>query len=197
MRKFRYPKGLHMKRKVLTILTASIIALGVSTAPANAHVSIQLKGSSDLAGTSSRIWMSLGHGCTYQAIKYGTSIFSVKVPASAGKPTPEFHQGFKTSVVASTTADATGTPDFYTVTWTAKSRNWVIDDGTFYDFGLKVTWSKVAQKINFETTQTCFGPAVPGQSKKPLFLRWTITDGTTKAATDDTEFGPAPSITTK
>ncbi len=185
-----------MKRKILTVMVVSALAMGVSVSPASAHVSVQLKGYSDLAGASSRIWMSLGHGCTYKAIKYGTSIFSVKVPASAGKPTPEFHQGFKSTVIPSATVDVAGTPDFYTVTWTARSRYWAIDDGTFYDFGMKVTWNKVAQKINLETTQTCFGPIVAG-AKKPLFLRWIITDGSTTAATEDSEFGPAPSITTK
>lgn len=186
-----------MRNKIVTIFAVTALALGISVSQASAHVSVQLKGYSDLAGTSSRIWMSLGHGCKYKEVGYGTSIFSVKVPAAAGKPTPEFRQGFKTTVVASPTTDATGTPDYYTVTWAAKTRQWVIDDGTFSDFGLKVTWNKVPQKINLETRQTCFVTGAPSAEKKPLYLRWIITDGTTKVATEDTEFGPAPSFTTK
>jgi len=181
-----------MKKLIISFLAFLLI---LATSPAQAHVSIQTKGSTLVAGSSSRIWLSLGHGCAYKDQKYGTQIFSVDVPRVAGKPTPEFHYGFKTTVVASKSVDAKGVPDFYTVTWTAKSRNWAIDDGTFYDFGLKVTWDKAAQKINFPTTQTCYA-TLGDRTKKPLYLKWIITDGTSKTATEDTEFGPAPSITT-
>ena len=33
-------------------------------------------------------------------------------------------------------------------------------------------------------------------NKKPLYLQWNITDGSSKPATEDTEFGPAPTVTT-
>lgn len=185
-----------MKKKVLS---ACVLALGltlISTQNASAHVSLQLKGYTDIAGSSSRVWLSLGHGCTYKNVKYGTSVFTVDVPRVAGKPTPEFHVGYKTTVVPSKETNASGVPDYYTVTWTAKSKNYSIDDGTFYDFGLKLTWDATAQKISFPTTQICFATTSAGV-KKPLYLKWTITDGSTKAASEDTEFGPAPSITTK
>jgi hypothetical protein len=115
----------------------------------------------------------------------------VVVPAAAGKPTPEFHYGFTTSVVASTEVDSKNAPLNYTVTWTAKTIGHAIDDGTFYDFGLKLTWSATPQTIAFPTTQICYAPG-----KKPVYLQWIITDGSTKAATADTEFGPAPTVTT-
>ncbi|MEN9324973.1 MAG: hypothetical protein RL414_727 [Actinomycetota bacterium] len=185
-----------MKKKVISACVLALSLTLVSTQNASAHVSVQLKGYTDIAGSSSRLWLSLGHGCTYKNMKYGTSVFSVDVPRTAGKPTPEFHFGYKTSVVASKEANAAGVPDFYTVTWTAKSKNYAIDDGTFYDFGLKVTWDAVAQKVNFPTTQICYATTASGV-KKPLYLKWTITDGSTKVATEDTEFGPAPSVTTK
>lgn len=184
------------KRTLLACAVVSAFSL-ISMQSASAHVSLQLKGYTDIAGSSSRVWLSLGHGCAYKDHKYGTSIFSVDVPRVAGKPTPEFHVGYRTSVVASSAVDAKGTPDFYTVTWTAKAKSYVIDDGTFYDFGLKLTWDATPQKINLPTTQTCFVPTSSAGVKKPLYLKWIITDGSTKAATEDTEFGPAPSITTK
>ena len=183
------------KKVVLTCaLTAGLLIS--STQIASAHVSLQSKGYSITAGDSSRLWLSLGHGCTYKDKKFGTSVFQVQVPKSAGKPTPEFHTGYKTSVVPSTSVDTNNVPDFYTVTWTAKAKSYVIDDGTFYDFGLKVTWNATPQKIDFPTTQICYSTTADGV-KKPLYLKWLITDGTTKAPTDDTEYGPAPTVTTK
>ncbi len=185
-----------MKKKIALGCLFSAALIISTTTPAIAHVSVQSKGYSVTAGDSSRLWLSLGHGCTYKNAKYGTSVFQVQVPRSAGKPTPEFHVGFKTSVVASATVDASGVPDYYTVTWTAKSRSYVVDDGTFYDFGSKLSWSATPQKVDFPTVQTCF-VTLADRTKKPLYLRWNITDGTSKTGTEDTEFGPAPSVTTK
>jgi len=178
-------------KKILITFVLSISFIGASIFPASAHVSAQSKGYTLVAGQSSRLWLSLGHGCTYDNKKYPTSIFKVVVPAAAGKPTPEFHYGFSTSVVASTEVDAKNVPLSYTVTWTAKTLGHAIDDGTFYDFGLKLTWNTTPQTITFPTTQTCFATG-----KKPLYLQWMITDGSTKASTADTEYGPAPTVTT-
>jgi hypothetical protein len=179
-----------MKKSIYVILLSFSLLIGMSI-PVSAHVSPQSKSYTLAAGQSSRLWLSLGHGCTYQDKKYPTSVFKVVVPAAAGKPTPEFHYGFKTSVIASNEVDAKNVPLNYTVTWTAKNITHVIDDGTFYDFGLKVSWSATPQTIAFPTTQICYGPG-----KKPLYLQWIITDGSSKPATEDTEFGPAPSVTT-
>ena len=178
-------------KKVSLVISAALLALIGSTSTASAHVSAQSKGYSVIAGQSSRLWLSLGHGCTYNNAKYPTSIFKVVVPATAGKPTPEFHYGFKTSVVASTEVDAKNAPLNYTVTWTAKTIGHAIDDGTFYDFGLKLTWNATPQTIAFPVTQVCYAPG-----KKPLYLQWIITDGSSKAPTADTEYGPAPTVTT-
>jgi hypothetical protein len=178
-------------KKVSLVISAAVIMVIGTISPASAHVSAQSKGYTLVAGQSSRLWLSLGHGCTYNGAKYPTSIFKVVVPASAGKPTPEFHYGFKTLVTPSAEVDAKNAPLSYVVTWSAKTVGHAIDDGTFYDFGLKLKWSEVPQTISFPVTQVCFAPG-----KKPLYLQWIITDGTSKAATADTEFGPAPSVTT-
>ena len=178
-------------KKALAVFGMSLSLIIGFITPASAHVSAQSKGYTLVAGQSSRLWLSLGHGCTYKDLKYPTSVFSVVVPASAGKPTPEFHYGFKTSVVASAEVDTKNAPLSYTVTWTAKTLGHAIDDGTFYDFGLKLKWDATPQAIAFPTTQICYAPG-----KKPLFLKWIITDGSTKPSTEDTEFGPAPTVTT-
>ena len=133
--------------------------------------------------TAFKAWAT---SCTLQR-----GLQNIAVPASAGKPTPEFHYGFKTSVVASKEVDSKNAPLYYTVTWTATTVGHAIDDGTFYDFGLKLKWDATPQTIAFPTTQICYAPG-----KKPLYLQWTIVDGSTKASTDDTEYGPAPTVTT-
>ena len=181
-------------KKVLSVCAASLAVLLAATPIAEAHVGTQSRGNTLVAGKSSRIYLSLGHGCTYEGVQYGTRIFSVVVPSTAGKPTPEFVQGWPVKVLASTQVDAKNVPDHYTVTWTSKSNYWVIDPYTFFDFGMKVTWNTTPQTIAFKTTQTCYAPTGVGQ--KPLYLQWTITDGSTQAATADTEFGPAPTVTT-
>ncbi len=178
-------------KKSLAVFIMSFSLLGAMNLPASAHVSSQSKGYTLTAGQSSRIWLSLGHGCVYKGIKYPTSVFKVVVPAAAGKPTPEFHYGFRTSVIASPEVDSKNAPLSYTVTWTAKTVGHAIDDGTFYDFGLKVKWDASARTIAFPTTQICYAPG-----KKPLYLQWIITDGSSRTATEDTEFGPAPTVTT-
>ena len=178
-------------KKVLAVFGISFSLVVGSMLPASAHVSAQSKGFTLVAGQSSRLWLSLGHGCTYKNLKYPTSIFKVVVPAFAGKPTPEFHYGFITSVVASAEVDAKYAPLNYTVTWTAKTVGHAIDDGTFYDFGLKLKWDVTPQTIAFPTTQICYAPG-----KKPLYLQWNITDGSSKPGTENTEFGPAPTVTT-
>lgn len=184
-----------MKKKLTIVLFILALMVGISTYPASAHVGTQTRGNTLQAGQSSRIYLSLGHGCTYKDKKYGTSVFVVTVPKTAGKPTPGFQHGFKTSVVASSTVDAMGVPDSFTVTWTAKAKSWVIDDGTFFDFGLKVKWDKTPQTISFKTTQICYALQSNGE-KLPLYLNWQITDGTSKAAEPTIEWGPAPSVTT-
>jgi len=183
-----------MKKKLGLVSAVILAATILIPDSASAHVGVQTRGNSLVAGASSRIYLSLGHGCTYKGVQYGTRIFQTEVPAAAGKPTPEFHQGFKATVVASTQVDAKNTPVYYTVTWTAKSSYWTIDPNSFYDFGIKVTWNATPQKIFFKTTQTCFIPTENGQVK--AYLQWNIVDGSTKAATVDTEFGPAPAVTT-
>lgn len=193
--KFIPYKKVCYEKRVIVIFAAVITVVAIPTA-ANAHVGVQLRGNTLVAGQSSRIYLSLGHGCTYKNTQYGTRIFSAVIPSTAGKPTPEFHQGFKATVVASTEVDAKNNPLSYTVTWTAKSANYTIDPYTFYDFGLKVKWDASPQKIFFPTTQTCYAPTSTSGVKKPLYLRWIQTDGTTPAATEDTEFGPAPAVTT-
>jgi uncharacterized protein YcnI len=191
-------------KKIFVSIFSALILTGIAVSPANAHVSTNLKGFPDVAGQSSTVYFRLGHGCASGANHFGTSVFEVVVPSIAGTPKPEFKAGFKASVVASATKNAAGAPDAYTVTWTSKLPSSVIDDGTFADFGISLKWStdiKTITKVNFPTTQTCKAGTrdINTGIKTPinLYLRWNIVDGSTQAATADTEYGPAPSVTVK
>lgn len=192
-----------MKKYFISALSA-IALVAIAASPANAHVSTNLKGFSDVAGQSSTVYFRLGHGCASGANHFGTSIFEVTVPAIAGTPKPEFKPGFKTSVTAATTKTAAGAPENYKVTWTAKVPSSIVDDGTFADFGISLKWSadiKALTKLDFPATQVCKAGTRDLNTgvKAPvaMYLRWIITDGSTQTATSDTEFGPAPSVSVK
>lgn len=192
-----------MKKIVISVVSAFAL-IAIAASPASAHVSTNLKGFPDIAGQSSTVYFRLGHGCASGANHFGTSVMQVVVPAIAGTPKPEFKAGFKATVVASTTKTAAGAPENYTVTWTSKLPSSIVDDGTFADFGVSLKWSadiKAITKVSFPTTQICKAGTrdVTTGVKSPMamYLRWIITDGTTQAATADTEFGPAPSVTVK
>ena len=117
-----------MKKKILAICAALTF---IQAVPANAHVGAISYGNTLVAGQSSRIFLSLGHGCTYKNVKYGTSIFQVDVPATAGKPTPAYVPGFKVTNVASKDLLANGAPKSYRVTWIALAKSKIVPDGTF------------------------------------------------------------------
>lgn len=192
-----------MKKYFISAFSAFAL-LAIAASPASAHVSTNLKGFSDIAGQSSTVYFRLGHGCASGANHFGTSIFEVVVPAIAGTPKPEFKSGFRTSVVAAANKTAAGTPENYTVTWTSKLPSSIIDDGTFADFGISLKWSpeiKTLTKVSFPTTQVCKAGTRDANTgvKSPvtMYLKWIIIDGSTQAATTDTEFGPAPSVSVK
>jgi hypothetical protein len=63
-----------MKKKVIAVSAALALGLGF-VSPAQAHVGTQMRGNSLVAGTSSRVYLSLGHGCSYKAVQYATHIF--------------------------------------------------------------------------------------------------------------------------
>lgn len=176
----------------------------ISAAPSQAHVGAYLRGFSDVAGQSSTVYLRLGHGCTDEVNHFGTSIFEVTVPIEAGTPRPEFKAGWRSRVVASSAKNAQGVPLYNTVTWSAKSLKNSVDNGTFAEFALQVKWSAAITtptKVNFPTTQVCLKGTRDIDTKvkapKNFYLKWTVTDGSTKEATADTEFGPAPSVTVK
>jgi len=189
-------------KKRIAIITAVLLLVGMT--PSNAHVGATLRGFSDVAGQSSTVYLRLGHGCTDGKNYFGTGVFEVVVPIEAGTPRPEFKAGWRAKVVPSAEKNDKGVALFNTVTWTAKSHTQSVDHGTFADFAFQVRWSAAitsTTKVAFPTTQVCKRGVQDYDTKKKapndFFLKWTITDGSTKADTADTEFGPAPIVTVK
>jgi uncharacterized protein YcnI len=189
-------------KKRIAMIAAVFMLMGVT--PSSAHVGANLRGFSDVAGQSSTVYLRLGHGCTDGTNYFGTSVFEVVVPIEAGTPRPEFKAGWRAKVVPSAQKNDKGVALFNTVTWTAKSPMQSIDHGTFAEFAFQVRWSAAiatASKVAFPTTQVCKRGTQDFDTKKKapkdFFLKWTITDGSTKAETADTEFGPAPTVTVK
>ena len=189
-------------KKCIVILAAILTMVGLT--PSSAHVGANLRGFSDVAGQSSTVYLRLGHGCTDGKNYFGTTSFEVVVPIEAGTPRPEFKAGWRAKVVPSAEKNDKGVALSNKITWTAKSPLQAIDHGTFAEFAFQVRWSAAitaVTKVAFPTTQVCKRGLQDFDTKKKapndFFLKWIITDGSTLAATADTEFGPAPTVTVK
>lgn len=189
-------------KKRIAILAALLTMVGLT--PSSAHVGANLRGFSDIAGQSSTVYLRLGHGCTDGKNYFGTSVFQVVVPIEAGTPRPEFKAGWRAKVVPSAEKNDKGVPLSNTITWTARSLMQAIDHGTFAEFAFQVKWNSAIttpSKISFPTTQVCQRGLQDFDTKKKapndFFLKWIITDGSTKANSSDTEFGPAPTVTVR
>ena len=177
-----------------------------SMSAASAHVEVQLRGYSDKAGDESMIWLRAEHGCMYKNLMYATQQLQVQVPNAAGRPKPEYKYGFTATVVDSKKKDVTGVPFYYTVTWKAQNSSFAIDGTNYFEVGMLTSWTKKPQTIYMPATQFCHvtkvsnGSAMKASSKdvgKPLYLKWIVTTESTPKNTSDTEYGPAPAITTK
>jgi uncharacterized protein YcnI len=221
-------------KKFATIAATSALLVATVSAPASAHVSIipgvSTTGSSTqalTAGQSGTLFFRIGHGCTFaynlnnpatntsfQGSKWGTSSFSVDIPLLAQGtgttlPKPQWVPGWTSKVAKDTTTGV------YTVTWTAKSKDYWIADGPegdtgatqFADFGVSIKWAAGAagQTVFFKAVQTC-PVTIPGvkatKTKKAIpaktiyiYNSWDVTDGSGADTTlDDTEHNTAPSI---
>ena len=182
-----------MKRKIAVLSCLLMTFLGVGFSAASAHVEVQLRGYSDKAGDESMIWLRAEHGCMYNNAMYPTHILQVIVPNAAGRPKPEYKYGFTATVVDSKTKNSGGVPISYTVTWRAKNASFDIDGMNYVEFGLITQWDKKPQTIYMPAIQTCY---IGKDTSKPLYLKWIVTTGSTPKNTSNTEYGPAPVITT-
>jgi len=197
-----------MKHKIAILFCLLTIFTSAGLSAANAHVEVQLRGYSDKAGDESMIWLRAEHGCMYKNAMFATEQLQVQVPNAAGRPKPGYMYGFTATVIDSKIKDSAGVPTFYTVTWKAKNISFAIDGSNYFEVGMLTSWNKRPQTIYMPAIQTCTVTNTPSGSMSPmkmstkdigkkLYLKWVVTTGSTPKDTSDTEFGPAPVITTK
>ena len=197
-----------MRRKILLTSFLLMLFTGASLSAANAHVEVQLRGYSNKAGDESMIWLRAEHGCMFKNATFATEQLQVQVPNAAGRPKPEYMYGFTATVVDSKTKDSAGIPTYYTVTWKAKNPSFAIDGSNYFEVGMLTSWDKKPQAIYMPAVQSCTVTKTPtgsmssmtmprGDVGKKLYLKWIVTTGSTPKDTVDTEYGPAPVITTR
>lgn len=116
-------------------------AIAVTAAPsASAHMGVDLHGATPTAGSGSTIFLRPGHGCDGDA----TNSMTVTIPDGVTGAKAQQKAGWKV------------TSDGKTITWSGGS----LPDDEFDDFGIKLTWPKLAdgvasQKFYFKAVQTC------------------------------------------
>lgn len=125
---------------VLTSVSALAAVAVIGASGASAHMGVDLHGATPTAGSGSTIFLRPGHGCDGDT----TNAVTVTIPAGVTNAKPQQKAGW------------TLTHDATTITW---SRGALPDD-EFDDFGIKLTWPKLAdgvmsQKFYFKTVQTC------------------------------------------
>jgi len=120
------------------LLTGAIAIAGAPSA--SAHMGVDLHGATPTAGSGSTIFLRPGHGCDGDA----TNALTVTLPDGV------------TGAKAQQKAGWNVTSDGKTITWSGGA----LPDDQFDDFGIKLTWPKLAdgvtsQKFYFTSVQTC------------------------------------------
>ncbi len=120
------------------LLTGAIAIAGAPSA--SAHMGVDLHGATPTAGSGSTIFLRPGHGCDGDA----TNALTVTMPDGV------------TGAKAQQKAGWNVTSDGKTMTWSGGA----LPDDPFDDFGIKLTWPKLAdgvtsQKFYFRSVQTC------------------------------------------
>ena len=120
------------------LLTGAIAVAGAPSA--SAHMGVDLNGATPTAGSGSTIFLRPGHGCDGDA----TNALTVTIPDGVTRAKAQQKAGWKV------------TSDGKTITWSGGA----LPDDQFDDFGIKLTWPKLAdgvtsQKFYFKAVQTC------------------------------------------
>ena len=120
------------------LLTGAIAVAGAPSA--SAHLGVDLHGATPTAGSGSTIFLRPGHGCDGDA----TNALTVTIPDGV------------TGAKAQQKAGWNVTSDGRTISWSGGA----LPDDQFDDFGIKLTWPKLAdgvtsQKFYFKAVQTC------------------------------------------
>ena len=120
------------------LLTGAIAVAGAPSA--SAHMGVDLHGATPTAGSGSTIFLRPGHGCDGDA----TNALTVTSPHGVTRAKAQQKAGWNV------------TSDGRTISWSGGA----LPDDQFDDFGIKLTWPKLAdgvtsQKFYFKAVQTC------------------------------------------
>ena len=149
MSSFKIPCRTLVGAGTAVALAAGLSVLGASSA--SAHMGVDLHGATPTAGSGSTIFLRPGHGCDGDA----TNAMTVTIPDGVTSAKAQQKAGWKL------TSDGT------TITWSGGA----LPDDEFDDFGIKLTWPKLAdgvtsQKFYFKTVQTCNAEIAVARSGK-------------------------------
>lgn len=122
------------------IAGATLTLLATSAGMASAHVGVDLHGATPTAGSGSTIFLRPGHGCDGDA----TNAVSVILPEGVTNAKAQQKAGWKVTASGNT------------ITWSGGA----LPDDQFDDFGIKLTWPKLAsgeasRTLYFQTVQRC------------------------------------------
>ena len=125
-------------------------AIAVAIAPgASAHMGVDLHGATPTAGSGSTIFLRPGHGCDGDS----TNSMTVTIPDGVTNAKAQQKAGWKV------------TSDGKTITWSGGA----LPDDQFDDFGIKLTWPKLAASILAASSSSCF--SMPASSRPTLVAK--------------------------
>lgn len=134
-----------LAKAILGTIAASA-AVFTSVAPASAHATVQLYGSTPTAGGYGHLFVRIPHGCEGGL---ATDTVKVQIPAGFSSVKPQFKPGWNVAVVK-----ADGQPT--EVTWS----NGSLPDSNFDDFGISVKYPTTAGTYAIPTVQLCGASSV-------------------------------------
>lgn len=135
-----------LRRVIAATASAALLAGAglLAAAPASAHATVQLYGSTPAAGGYGAMWIRIGHGCDGSPTKK----VEVTVPSAFGSAKPQMIAGWTSKVVVR--ADGSRL-----VTWTLKKGGAPLRDDEFADFGISVKYPAAEGTYMVPTVQRC------------------------------------------
>lgn len=138
--------------RVVAAATSAALLTGAglfAAAPASAHATVQLYGSTPAAGGYGAMWIRIGHGCDGSPTKK----VEVTVPSTFGSAKPQQIAGWTSRVALRTDGSRL-------VTWMLKKGGAPLRDDEFADFGISVKYPATEGTYMVPTVQRCLVGAI-------------------------------------
>ena len=147
-----------LRRVVAATASAALLAGAglLAAAPASAHATVQLYGSTPAAGGYGAMWIRIGHGCDGSPTKK----VEVTVPSTFSSAKPQQIAGWNSKVAVR--ADGSRL-----VTWTLKKGGAPLRDDEFADFGIAVKYPAAEGVYMVPTVQRCLVGSIAWNEEGP------------------------------